>query len=104
MGRRHRRVGKEAGEDGLFGNAAVADDADGIDGLTLLGEGRMGRKQRGHGNEGQRQGQRQCKKPGEQRCDAPANGPGVRRAREMETCLIFTGLEPCVEHKFWCGP
>ena len=28
----------------------------------------------------------------------------VRAAREMEVCLIFTGLEPCGEHKFWCDP
>ena len=28
----------------------------------------------------------------------------VRRAREMEMCLIFTGLEPSVEHTYWCGP
>jgi len=28
----------------------------------------------------------------------------VRKAREMEMCLIFTGPEPCVEHMYWCGP
>jgi hypothetical protein len=28
----------------------------------------------------------------------------VRLAREMEVCWIFTGLEPCGEHKYWCGP
>jgi hypothetical protein len=22
----------------------------------------------------------------------------------MEMCLIFTGLEPCAEHTYWCGP
>src|ERR1035437_10693454 len=29
---------------------------------------------------------------------------GVRVVREMEVCLIFTGLGPCGEHKCWCGP
>ena len=28
----------------------------------------------------------------------------IRHAREMEMCLIFTGLEPCAEHTYWCGP
>ena len=37
---------------------------------------------------------------------------GVKRARQLENrkergldaCLIFTGLEPCGGHKYWCGP
>jgi hypothetical protein len=28
----------------------------------------------------------------------------VRETREIEVRLIFTGLEPGVEHKYWCGP
>jgi hypothetical protein len=28
----------------------------------------------------------------------------IRDLREMESCTIFTGLESCGEHKFWCGP
>jgi len=29
---------------------------------------------------------------------------GNPHAREMEMCLFFTGLEPCAEHTYWCGP
>lgn len=28
----------------------------------------------------------------------------IRTVREIDSCLIFTGLEPCGEHKNWCGP
>jgi hypothetical protein len=30
--------------------------------------------------------------------------PEVLGTREMGVHLIFTGLEPSVEHKYWCGP
>src|ERR1035441_9497515 len=28
----------------------------------------------------------------------------VLKTRRMEVCLIFTGQEPCGEHKYWCDP
>src|SRR5271166_5378927 len=33
-----------------------------------------------------------------------AKRPGIRETRETGVCLIFTEPEPCVEHKYWCGP
>jgi hypothetical protein len=28
----------------------------------------------------------------------------ARIALEMQVCFVFTGLEPCGEHKYWCDP
>src|ERR1700733_853292 len=32
------------------------------------------------------------------------NRAGIRPLREMNACLIFTGLQSFGEHKYWCGP
>ena len=80
-------MGEHAGEDGLLGNTAIADDPDGVNGLRLLGQSGAG---------------------GELEESAPERagraGKGIRDLREMTSCLIFTGLESCGEHKYWCGP
>jgi hypothetical protein len=81
-------VGKEPRQHGLLGDAPVADDPNLIDGLRLLGQGCAPAESASASNE--------------HRC-APG-GSWSASAREMEMCLIFTGLEPCGEHKYWCGP
>ena len=84
-------MGKQAGEDGFLGDAAVADDANLLDCVGTLGKGRTGADQA-------------APTPNRMRCPGAKHGSGPARVREMEVCLIFTGLEPCDEHKCWCVP
>ena len=76
-------VGKHAGEDGFFGDAPVANDANlrrwcpavCAKAATALDATASSNTMR-------------------------ANRCAVRIAREMEVCLIFTGFDPCGGHKF----
>jgi hypothetical protein len=33
-----------------------------------------------------------------------AKSLAIRKKREVQICLVFTGLEPYGEQKYWCGP
>ena len=81
-------MGEHSGEDGLLGNAAVADDPDRSQWSAACWARAAPAEQKNQ----------QQNEPGEQR------KAGVRELREMKSCLIFTGLESCGEHKYWCGP
>ena len=89
-------MGKQPGKDGFLGDAAVADDANLLDGQLILGEGRMGA-------DSQCEHEQEAASERERRADSK-HGLEIRAVREMEVCLIFTGLEPCGEHKCWCVP
>ena len=80
-------MGEHAGEDGLLGDAAVADDPDGSIVWEVWAKAAPAEKSKNQHQE-----------------RAGRAGKGIRDLREMTSCLIFTGLESCGEHKYWCGP
>ncbi len=80
-------MGKEARQHRFLGNAAVADYADRIDRGRRLGQTRA------RGNQHTPSGL-QTGLAGRQ-----PTGRGISKVS-----LIFTGLEPCGEHKYWCVP
>ena len=90
-------MGKQAGQDGFLGDAAVADDAN----LRRWSADSWARAVAGAN------GQRRARAKPAKRARARSQARGTAESasvREMEVCLIFTGLEPCGEHKCWCVP